>query len=451
MRHRGVAGDVARSRRAFARRRSASTARRRAGRCRPCARCASAHRCSGLRCAVAARRRTRGHRRAGAGSGRAARAGRCSQSLASARRRRGDRSLAAVGGEQGLDGGGERVGAAARHGDRRAAVGELAQAFGIANDRGRAARHRLEHRQAEGLLVAGVDEGVGARQHAGELARRGDEGPDDDALALPRRRRPRADDKQHIGRAEAVAPRRRGRRGASPARSGRRRRAGARRPERPWRAAPARVARLGAKDRGVDAERLAGDARDAPVGEVRGHARGSARGRGRSRRRRAAHSAAASRAAAPPSAATGGQARQRGDVRMTVGDRRDAERAAPRRARPRRRGTDRRPRSGRARGRRGRGRSPRGATAADSRRCPAGASRAASPVASSLPATRRHGDRVAPARLRARASRAWSAGSGARRRRSDSRTSSCRRGGAVRSSRRLWTRRQLTGRRDAGA
>ena len=37
------------------------------------------------------------------------------------------------------------------------------------------------------------------------------------------------------------------------------------------------------------------------------------------------------------------------------------------------------------------------------------------------------------------ASRAWSAGSGARRRRSDSRTSSCRRGGAVRSSRRIVT------------
>ena len=160
-------------RRAFAGRPPASTARRRAGRCRPCARIARrAHRGSASARAVARAAASAVAvrlARAGAGSGRAA----GQDALPVARlgaAPRGARSLAAVAGEERVDRGGEggaRARAATR--DSGAAAGELAEPFGVADDGGRAARHRLEHREAEGLLVAGMDEGVGAGQHRREL------------------------------------------------------------------------------------------------------------------------------------------------------------------------------------------------------------------------------------------------------------------------------------------
>ncbi len=242
-----------------------------------------------------------------------------------------------IAGEQRRDRFGERRARAALDRQAAGAVGELGQAFGPAHDDRRAAGHRLERRQAEGLLVAGMDEGVGAGE---DRRQRGDVGDErNDAHPLARRRhRSGADRQQDVRRAE---PRHRvgehvemllGREAAGVdehARIGGEAELGA----------PAgRRRALGMERRGVDAERLQRDALHAPVEQVAAHAAArreheveAAIDMARVATRRRRGEAAEARA--------GGEPGHRLEVGVAGRDRRDGERARRRRARPRRRGT----------------------------------------------------------------------------------------------------------------
>ena len=177
-----------RRRRACACRQPGSTARRRAGRRRRSARSrswlgvtvvhgfGSSGRRHGRSCERRAgvARRTPPPRgpRAGAGSGRAGRAAPAPSRLASARARAARRCAAPIARQQRRDRLGERRAVPRSTARPAAAVGQLGQAFGLAHDDRRAAGHRLERRQAEGLLVAGVDEGLGAGQDRRQRGRR---------------------------------------------------------------------------------------------------------------------------------------------------------------------------------------------------------------------------------------------------------------------------------------
>ena len=249
------------------------------------------------------------------------------------------------------------------------AVDELGQAFGAARDDRRAAGHRLEHRQAEGLLVAGVHEGVGAGERGRELVGVGDERQHADALAARRRRRPGADREQQVRRAEPLdrvgqhvevllggeaagvdehARRRRPARALAPARA-RRATGGRSRVSTPsgWQATRS-------TPQSTRWRRMLAARREHEV-EAGG--------------RRGAHSARAARAAACAEALAGGQPRHRLEVRVAVGDGGDAARARRVDARPgdavRVAGLDQ---VGRERGQHARDRA-RAAAAAGSRRC----------------------------------------------------------------------------------
>ena len=178
------------------------------------------------------------------------------------------------------------------------------------------------------------------------------------------------------------------------------------------------------KARRVDAERLAGDALDAPVEKMAAHAAARCQHQieaGIEMLRVAPRQPRRGRA----EARAGGQARHLLEVRMAVGDGRQCRARGPHRARSRQRDTGRRPRSGRAANLRGRARPRRGAAAGDSRRCPAGEARAAKPRRSKPRCPARRSCAASPAGVPA--TRAWPADSAAHRRPWRSRTSSHRR------------------------
>ena len=169
-----------------------------------------------------------------------------------------------------------------------------------------------------------MNERVGARQRSRQLARRGHEGQHGDAIAGRRWRRAGADRQEFVRCAEA--PHRidehvemffRREAAGVDEQPGRRRIAV---PLAPGRIAPARR-----EEHAVDAKRLAGDARHAPGREVAGHAAA------RSQHEIEAAVDAPRIALGQPrrsagEAPAGGQARERDDVRVAVGDRRNTER-----------------------------------------------------------------------------------------------------------------------------